>query len=201
MVEKHQHVHEVIAKHFHISNRQRRRGLPWTSSQRYSRDVLGKVYAELGFTMGAEVGVRRGRYSEILCRANPGLHLYCIDSWAADYKYAAERQEGFYQMAVERLAPFNVTFLRKTSMEALADIPDGSLDFIFIDANHHFDYVMQDIILWVPKVKSGGIVSCHDYQCGEVGVTKAIEAYVYSHGIVPFYSTKEIESTAYWVNP
>lgn len=196
----HDHVHQAIERHFHLSNRQHRQGYPWTASQRYSRDLLARVYADLGFTVGAEIGVRRGRYSEILCKDIPGLRLTLIDPWAPDSKYPLERQEAFMQLAYERLAPYRVTFLRKTSMAALADVPDASLDFIFIDANHLFDFIMMDIICWVPKVKSGGIVSVHDYHCGETGVTRAIEAYVGAHRIEPWYSTKEIESTAFWVN-
>jgi hypothetical protein len=200
-MDRHPHAHEAIAKHFHISNRQRRRGLPWTASQRYTRNNLAQVYVDLGWTVGAEVGVRRGQYSEVLCRDNPGVHLYCIDPWMADYKYTAGRQEEYYQRAIERLAPYNVTILRKTSMEALADIPDDTLDFIFIDGNHHFEYIMMDIICWSKKVKSGGIVSCHDYACGETGVTCAIEAYVRAYHIDPWYATKEIEKTVWWVKP
>ena len=197
---KHREIHEAIAARFHISNRTKRT-LPWTAGQRYNRYDLTKLYCDVGYTVGAEIGVRRGRYSEMLCQANPHLHLYCIDPWEPDYKYTPERQGELYTYALERLSKYNVTIIRKTSFEALEDIENQSLDFIFIDGNHHFDYVMLDIILWSAKVRSGGIISCHDFHHGEIGVVRAVEAYVQCHNIVPWYSTKEIESTAFWVKP
>lgn len=47
------------------------------------RGDLAMLFAELKFNVGAEIGVERGLYSEILCKTNPGLHLYSIDPWKA----------------------------------------------------------------------------------------------------------------------
>ena len=33
---------------------------------------------------------------------------------------------------------------------------DDCFDFVYIDANHAYDFVIQDIELWYPKVKKGG---------------------------------------------
>lgn len=197
----HNDVHAAIARHFHISNRQRRHGLPWTSSQRYPREILGDIYADLAWTRGAEIGVRGGAHALAMCQRVPGLHLMLVDPWRADYKYPVDRQETFMQLAIQRLIAYSTTMLRMTSLEALNHLNDGWLDFVYIDGDHRFDTVMQDIIGWSRKVKHGGIVACHDYHCGESGVTLAVEAYVRAHHIDPWYSTKEVESTAYWVNP
>ena len=87
-------------------------------------------------------------------------------------------------------------------MEALHDIKAQSLDFVFIDGDHSFDYVVQDIIYWSKKVKSGGIIACHDYYpFHDCGVMNAVNAYTHSHNINPWYATKELEPTAFWVNP
>jgi len=194
-------IHKAIRDKFHLSNKTRT-NLPWCSGQRYTRNHLAELYCELEFTVGAEIGVRRGRYSEILCRKNPNLHLYCIDPWNAyENKYPIEKQNEIFEYATKKLSQYNTTIIRKTSMDALADIRDGELDFVFIDGNHEFDHVMMDIILWSHKVRSGGIVSVHDVYHGEIGILKAVEAYVHSHNIVPWYTTKEIEPTAYWVKP
>jgi hypothetical protein len=48
-------------------------------------------------------------------------------------------------------------------MDALEGFPDNSLDFVFIDGNHSFPYVAEDIFYWEKKVRPGGIVSGHDY--------------------------------------
>jgi hypothetical protein len=193
--------HDAIAKKFHLSNKTKR-NLPWCSGYRHSRYDLAPLFATLNFNIGAEIGVRRGRFSKILCQDNPKLKMFCIDPWTAiDTKYPQARQDQLYETAVQVLEPFDVTIIRKTSLDALADIADRTLDFIFIDGDHRFDAVMMDIILWADKVKRGGIISCHDVYGGEVGVQKAVEAYVHSHNIVPWYITKELQPTAYWVNP
>ena len=49
-----------------------------------------------------------------------------------------------------------------------------SLDFIFIDADHSYDAVKNDINVWFPKVKKGGILSGDDYLKCHPGVIKAV---------------------------
>lgn len=49
-----------------------------------------------------------------------------------------------------------------TSKEAAEHIPDGSLDFCFVDGNHAYKYVKEDIRLYLPKVKKGGLFGGHD---------------------------------------
>jgi predicted O-methyltransferase YrrM len=56
-----------------------------------------------------------------------------------------------------------LNFLSMTSVEAANSFPDESLDFVFIDASHTYENVLQDIKAWLPKVKKGGIISGHDY--------------------------------------
>jgi predicted O-methyltransferase YrrM len=65
------------------------------------------------------------------------------------------------------------TAVRLTSVEAAATYEDSSLDFVFIDADHSYESVREDIIAWWPKVKAGGIISGHDYHMGAPGVINA----------------------------
>jgi len=165
-----------------------------------TRNDLGIVCHRLGYKVGAEIGTRKGIFAESLCQQHPGLHLYCIDPWMA-YNYVSQRrQEQIYPHAVERLSAYNATLVRKTSMDAVDDFSDESLDFVYIDGNHKFDFVMCDLICWSKKVRQGGIVALHDYRPGEwAGVVAAIDAYTASHDIRPWYVTRETEPTAFWV--
>jgi hypothetical protein len=45
---------------------------------------------------------------------------------------------------------------------------DKSIDFVFIDGDHSYNAVVQDIKAWLPKIKSGGILAGHDYAFPEV---------------------------------
>jgi hypothetical protein len=131
-----------------------------------SRDDLPQFFKDRGYTTGVEVGVLRGEFTEKLCQA--GLKVFGIDPWKfyGNYKRHPREQSGddIYQTAQDKLSKYpNCTLLRKMSMEALADFPDESLDFVYIDANHTLPYVVQDIWEWNKKVKSGGVISGHDY--------------------------------------
>jgi len=143
------------------------------------RIELAKHFAMLGFTTGAEIGVCQGRYSEILCRTNPKLKLLAVDDWRRN------RTHKSCAVAYRRLAKLNVTIDRRSSMDAVVDVADESLDFVFIDADHKYTSVCNDIQEWSKKVRIGGIVSGHDYYKtrGEnLGVINAVDEYVAKHG-------------------
>ena len=60
------------------------------------------------------------------------------------------------------------------SSEAHIEIPDESLDFCFIDGNHSYEFVKEDIELYLPKVKKGGLFGWHDYGHVKGGVEEAV---------------------------
>ncbi|MFH1563852.1 MAG: class I SAM-dependent methyltransferase [Nitrospirota bacterium] len=131
---------------------------------------LPKLFRKLGFKIGAEIGVATGRYSKVLCQYIQGLKLYCVDPWIpydgyveSNYVAGEETLNTLYEKSKERLAPYNCEFIRALSMDAVKNFKDNSLDFVFIDANHSFEYVIEDIAHWGKKVRVGGIVSGHDF--------------------------------------
>jgi hypothetical protein len=76
----------------------------------------------------------------------------------------------------ERMKPYsNVRKLKMKSDEGATHFADASLDFVYIDADHHEEFVREDIRLWLPKVKPGGILAGHDYSEKEVGVRRAVD--------------------------
>lgn len=137
---------------------------------------------------GAEVGVLKGVVSEKLLKARDRLILHLVDLWAVSprVEYAATGDalsnpdvpwEAYYAEVVARVKPFGdrVIFHRKDSVEATADIPDGSLDFVFIDGDHSYNGCSRDIEAYLPKLKSGGLLSGHDYNPDRFpGVCRAV---------------------------
>lgn len=170
-----------------------------TQIPNFGREELAQLFAELNFNLGAEIGVNQGGYSEALCKANPKLHLYSIDSWlASSYEDLANRGEGpqrkmdhNYKEAVKRLSHYDCEIIRKESQEAVKDFADCSLDFVYIDANHDFANVANDIHAWGKKVKIGGIISGHDYTYFPAGVhihvKYVVDAYTSALGIKPYF--------------
>lgn len=172
-----------------------------------TRDDLAKLFFELGYTVGAEIGVFRGDYSEILLSENRNLLLYCIDPWEPfEDNRSARNLEKHFGVTKERLAKFNARIVRKTSAEALNDFQDELLDFVYIDAIHDYKNTYHDIAKWSRKVRVGGIVSGHDYapsdrKRGKIyGVIPAVDNYVKENNINLFI-TKEVDSNPsfYWM--
>lgn len=162
----------------------------------YSRDELATWFYQAGFMRGAEIGVERGYYSEILCTHNPNLVLYCIDPWYAYNGYrehvSKAQYETIYGEAIRRLNPYDTKIMRMTSRAAADYFEKASLDFVYLDANHEFSHIAHDICLWEPKVKRGGIIAGHDFtrrkKNGYINHVKdVVQAYTYSHDIKPWY--------------
>lgn len=130
-----------------------------------SRNDLPEFFKEQGFKTGAEIGVYKGDFTRRFCEA--GLKMYAIDPWTVYGEFGLAEQallESYYEVTVKKLQPYkNATIIRKSSMDALSDIPDQSLDFVYIDGDHRFKYVADDISEWSKKVKPTGLICGHDY--------------------------------------
>lgn len=120
------------------------------------------LYEDMGYRVGAEIGVNRGEYSKVLCEA--GLKVYAVDCWE---NYEGYKRSGKYKSnkdeAIENLKGLDCEIIHKYSADAAKDFEDNSLDFVYIDGNHTLPYIVMDIFLWERKVKKGGIIAGHDY--------------------------------------
>jgi predicted O-methyltransferase YrrM len=66
-----------------------------------------------------------------------------------------------------------------TSLEASKLFENGSLDFVFIDGDHSYQGCSTDIDCWFPKLKSGGLLSGHDYRDDkDYGVKRAVHEFL-----------------------
>lgn len=170
----------------------------------FTRAHLARHFGALGFTRGAEIGVADGRNSLTLCQSIPGLHLLCVDPWR---KYVEnprggpqEQHDVNFSIAQSRLAGFNVSFIKAMSMDAVRTVPLASLDFVFVDAHHGYQFVIDDITEWSKRVRPGGIVAGHDfYHFKWAGVVEAVSEYTAAHGITDWSICDEREPSFWWV--
>ena len=131
---------------------------------------------------GAEVGVFEAQTSTHLLRSFPELKLVCVDPWLDYSKYEVSRTQQAMSEAEERarqrlmLYESRVTIIKDQSVNAAKNIPDESLDFVFIDALHTYDAVLEDLKAWYPKVRPDGLISGHDYSWD--GVQQALEDFI-----------------------
>ena len=136
-----------------------------------NRIELIKYFNELGFKKGAEIGVFDGRFSEVILENIPGVYLLSIDSWEMGKIFPKKK------IAVDRLSKYeNCSIVHDTSISAAKFVGDGSLDFVFINGEHSYKSVKEDIETWTPKVRIGGIVSGHDWYLTRTGNTGVIQA-------------------------
>ena len=140
----------------------------------------------------AEIGVYRGLFSKHILERKPS-HFYAIDSWEYFPEFNnrcygkrkgvnQDHMDNIYEQAVENIGNNpRVTMHRMKSAQAAKLLPDDHLDFIYIDGNHNFEYVMSDIISFVPKMKETGIICGDDYKfprCKRGGAQNAIKELV-----------------------
>jgi len=129
----------------------------------------GSKFVELGAWYGkstAYMGV------EII---NSGLKIKfdCVDTWEGSIEHQeldVVKNSLLYDTFLSNITPVAsaITPVRLTSLNAAKQYEDRSLDFVFIDASHQYQDVIDDINAWLPKLKDNGIIAGHDYGYGEV---------------------------------
>jgi hypothetical protein len=161
---------------------------------------LPGLFNYLGYKIGAEIGVNIGEYSSILLRRIVNLKLFCIDPWR-EYEGEGgdeENREKCFLQAKETLKESNSVIIRKYSMDAVVEFDDGSLDFVYIDANHLYSYVKEDLREWSKKVRMGGMVSGHDYHYRKPDVVKAVKEHVEENKIDRWFITDNMKPASYF---
>jgi hypothetical protein len=134
-------------------------------------ELMKQIGIEFQNGKGVEVGTFQGEFSKEILENWEGT-LYMVDVWRelSDKEYLDSSNHGNFENGVYHEAMNNIKGLedRAIMIRASSEISsrifeDNSLDFVYIDANHAYDYVVQDIDLWYPKVKNGGYLCGHDY--------------------------------------
>jgi hypothetical protein len=161
---------------------------------------LPLIFKDLDFKIGAEVGVYRGAYSEVLLKAIPNLKLFGVDLWDLYPGYRDYKKDDIRDAqleATEKTKNYNCELIKAWSDQAVRKFADDSLDFVYIDGNHSFEQTVQDISLWSKKVRKGGIVCGHDYEDWshnwrrfDMNVINAVTGWCTSYQINPWFVIK-----------
>lgn len=184
---------DYIARKFDIDTHDRHMPI---EIRDFDREGLSKLFDELKFRLGVEIGVRDGGYSLTLMQSIPGLNLFGVDPYEPHHGYRDHVRkstfEGFEKEAHDKLDKYpGYKFIRDYSANALKDIPDGYLDFVYIDGDHSFYEATHDIEKWSKKVRSGGIVSGDDYfkhkGPARIHVYQVVHAYTNAWKINPWF--------------
>ena len=152
-------------------------------------DVIPSIIEKFGFNNFIEIGVAfAGHLDHILQNTSIqkayGVDPYFLqqtstDSFSYDSKnYDQKDYDNLYFFANERLAKHGkrVELLRQASDIAQDRFVSESIDIVFIDAEHTYSGVKQDIEIWESKVRKGGVIAGHDYDHPNFpGVKNAID--------------------------
>ena len=161
-----------------------------------SRVGLASLFAELGFMKGVEIGVQAGKFSKVLCDANPAMEFYGVDPWLQypELPIWGDQlsQDLGYEIAKARV-PANCRLIRKKSMDAVKGFPDNYFDFVYVDGNHEFIAATEDIHYWLQKIRIGGILAGHDYRRyyprSFIHVHQVVHAFTDAYNIKPWFVT------------
>lgn len=152
---------------------------------------LAKLFAELGFSKGAQVGTWQADYSAQLCAANPKLNLIGIDIDSSTPR---------------RNIPDNCKLVRMSSLDAAKRVVDESLDFVYLDINDSLTPTLESISAWSKKVRKGGVIAGHDFfrfrPQSNLHTRQAVLAYTSTYKISPLIITgqnKERVRSWFWV--
>ena len=106
-----------------------------------------------------EIGTHEGQLADFILENSINSTLYCIDPYISydDYDDAINNITGdrLYNHTYNKLKNKygnRVIFIRKFSKDAINDIPND-IDFLYVDGNHRYMYVLDDLKTYCPKVK------------------------------------------------
>lgn len=137
-----------------------------------------------------EVGVLHGYFSDVLLSA--GVNLIGID---------IEKLPRISDL--ERIWREKFKFVEKTSVNAINDFDNESLDLIYLDNDHSYEYVIEELFGWWPKLKIGGLMTGHDYikfrhnELGDYGVIEAVEEFGMPYCVNGCSSTRSVDMRNY----
>lgn len=150
------------------------------------RPSINKIMKNYSFfqnkkLLGVEIGTNYGSNALNILTVLDIDKLYLVDIW--DFFSVQFNSENAYEVVRKTFSKNEkVIIIRDFSINAVKEFRDKSLDFVYIDANHNYENVYQDIKVWSEKVKVNGIVAGHDIS--DLEVYKAVNDYCKENNLI-----------------
>ena len=165
--------------------------LDWFPAKFRRNQVLRHLVQKYNWTLGAELGLWHGKTMGNLLADCPDLAMIGVDLWEPQpdnegpEDYVGWDHEQHEAQCRGRLAQFGsrATIIKSRTHNAAKYVTDGSLDFVFIDADHSFEAVDDDIFCWTPKLQPNGWLIGHDINWPSV--RRAVEASALDYRVGP----------------
>jgi len=153
--------------------------------------------------VGVEIGVNEANYSEKVYNFfsdKYDFHYTLVDPWKINedfHGYGEEFLENAYKKVLKKFAnKKNVKILREPSNIACNKFEDETLDFVYIDGNHDYKFVKEDLDIWYKKLKPNGVLFGDDY-ARPFGVHKAVSRFSFENKIVVKFSEDDYKNFAF----
>lgn len=147
----------------------------------------------------AELGVFRGEFSEIILNKLEPSELFLVDIFPPEMcsgdkdgnNIVYDNLEKYYEILTKKYKRSEkVKVIKSTTIAFLETIDDEYLDAVYIDADHSYNGVKNDLELSFKKVKTGGIIMGHDYTTSMFpGVVKAVDEFCVDNNLKINYLT------------
>lgn len=153
--------------------------------------------------VGMEIGVWRGDFSANILRLARPTRLYLVDPWAVTPSQThrkswysrdnvtQEKLDQLHDLVRSRFASEieaeQVVVRRARSVEVMAELPAGLLDFVYVDGDHAFAGVQNDLAGAFRAVKTGGLICGDDYSLGSWwgdGVVRGVHEFLAKHPVI-----------------
>jgi hypothetical protein len=140
---------------------------------------------------GAELGVHKGHFSQVLLDRLAPQKLYLIDLWylqGKQWSWGDGNRQVMHALCrvlrtmEDQLVSGRVVLLIENDLDALAKMPDGHLDWAYLDTTHQYGQTVKELELLGLKVKAGGVICGDDWQPDPShkyhGVCRAVREFV-----------------------
>ena len=173
----------------------------------YNQDYWDKYQMPLRHLVGAEIGVFRGDHAEQIMNGYLNIEkLVLVDPWVPYLDEAAladaysTQKDYFDDMFIEVKNKFavnpKITIIRDYSVNAASAFVDEYFDFVYLDGNHGYKFVLNDLEVWYPKLKQFGVMCGDDYGSPSgVGVVKAVTEFAHKYGLLV---SSSVEDKQFW---
>ena len=156
--------------------------------------------------VGIQIGSYKGQSAELFLKSGAFKTFYCIDPWQSGYDIwdCASYEENIREAEEEFDRRFKdneiVKKIKMKSSDAAKLFEQNSIDFIYIDGNHLYKAVKEDLKNYFPIVKDGGIIAGHDYNTTDWHLADVVRAVNEFFNIPPFQTYTDDKSWIYIKN-
>jgi len=120
----------------------------------------------------AELGVFEGEFSKDIFKICEPKLLYLVDLFSGYFGSGDKDGKNYHYVQLEnemiKIQEYfkekkEVNVIKSSITDFLESLDDDSIDMVYIDADHSYESVLNDLNLSYKKVKTNGFICGHDY--------------------------------------